>query len=204
MLLAIAMLAPACTAALDFNELSRDWGNGGAGVATVLAGQRIELACTANDPSASYLCMSDPKKEQQVTLTGNPAVTYDLQLRFRGVVEMSDYTGGDSRQSPMYAGGMPSGSGRNVYALSVSNPEKTYYLNSGTTALYCTPLDYSATLSAQGNATIKLSADPFDDRQLKNLNSGGTPIVVPGVPPLDQAFAGQFIQIDVLSAAPTP
>jgi hypothetical protein len=200
-LLSIAALA-ACTNGLDFDELSRDWGKGGA-VATVLSGKRIELACTGAG-SASYLCTSDPKKDVPVSLMGNAADSYDLQLHFRGVVEMSDYTGGDSRQSPMYAGGMPSGTGRNVYSLTVSDPAKTYYLNSGATGLYCMLLDYTATLTAKGNATLTLSADPGDGQQLTNLSMGGTPIVVPGVPPIDQAFAGQFIQIDVVSVTPTP
>ena len=92
--------------------------------------------------------------------------------------------------SPMYAGGMPSSSGRNAYALSVSNPAKTYYLNAGTTALYCTLLDYTATLTAQGNATITLSADPFECSSAEKPERRRTPIVVPGILPPGSGLRG--------------
>jgi hypothetical protein len=194
---AVTVLATACTNGLDFDGLSSDFGRND--VAVALTGKRVELACTDSSADAPYLCASQPRKEVKVSLAGGLGHSYDLKLRFRGVVEMTDYTGGDSRQSPMYAGGMPSGAGRNVYALAVSDPAKTYYLNAGTTALYCTPIDYTATITAQGNATLTLTADPGDAQQLKNLDGSGTPIVVPGVPPLNEAFAGQFIQIDVVT-----
>src|SRR5262245_26100344 len=105
------MFLPACSSSLDFDGLSRDWGKDCAAgasrcddVASSLAGLRVDLPCKG-DGSPSYTCMSDPTDEKTVTLRGTVGTTYQLKLRFRGIVEMATYSPA-SGTPPLQVGGM--------------------------------------------------------------------------------------------------
>lgn len=181
-------------------------GNGDSTVAAALDGLRWELPCVTN--TTAELCTT-PAGDPTVSaaLTGTAGASYDVTLRFRGVVEPKTYTGG-ARTGWFQTGGTPASDTANIYRLTVSNPAQTFYVNAGTTrasnALYCEAFDYQATVRAAAGATFTLQAQPLDALQIRNRDQAGTAIVVAGVPPAPQAYAGQFVQMDVVSVAKAP
>lgn len=133
------------------------------------------------------------------TMGGTMGMNYSVTLRFRGVVEQKTYEGGTTT-GYWNVGGTPDGGAFNIYELSISDPQETYYLNAGTSNIYnCYAIDYQETIIINGGATVSLIAQTVDGHQIKNIDPNGTPIVVPGIPPAPAAYDGQFIQMDVVS-----
>ncbi len=166
-------------------------------VAVSLSGQRWQIPC-GTDASASVCNCTDPAV-QMATLGGAPGAQYDVALHFRGVVEEKTYTGGMA-DGFWYTGGSPAGDNWNVYRLDISDPAQTFFLNSGSSGLfYCVGLDYTRTVRVKTGAMVTLTALAIDNAEIKNIDSGGTPIVVPGVPPAPSPYNGQFVQMDVAS-----
>ncbi len=172
-------------------------------VAVSLSGLRWQLPCTGpGDVPES--CGTTARTVTSATLGGLPGAQYDAVLRFRGVVEETTYTGG-TRDGFWYTGGTPSAAEYNVYRLDISSPAQTYFLNAGTAGLlYCFAIDYTQTVRVATGATVTLTADPIDGRQIRNRDARGMPIVVPDIPPAPTAYDGQFIQMDVLSVTQVP
>lgn len=171
-------------------------------VAVALNGLRWEIPC-GTDADAVTCNVTDPAT-QTATLTGAAGTTYTVSLRFRGVVEQKTYTGGTADSAAggyFYTGGAENGDGYNVYQLSISSPAQTFFLNAGASGITnCWPIDYTETMPIAAGATITLSATAKDGLEIKNRDAAtGAPIVVPDVPPAPNAYAGQFIQIDVLN-----
>jgi hypothetical protein len=130
---------------------------------------------------------------------GTSGTSYQVTLRFRGVVEQKTYFGG-TNTGYWNVGGTPDGGAFNIYQLNTSDPMATYYLNSGTSGIYnCFALDYQETITIKGGATVSLIAQTVDGHQIKNIDPSGTPIVIPGISPAPAAFNGQFIQMDVMA-----
>ncbi len=46
-----------------------------------------------------------------------------------------------------------------------------------------------------------LSVMPIDGHEIENVDAGGTPIVIPEIAPAPAAYAGQFVQVDVVDVA---
>jgi hypothetical protein len=124
-----------------------------------------------------------------VTLGGNPATTYQVQLHFQGVVEQKTYTGSASGNATgtnsayFIKGGTAAVDGWNIYSLTVSSPSATYYLNSGTSGnTFCNEIDYVATIPMNGGATVTLTVNSIDSIEIANNSdgNGGSPISVPG------------------------
>lgn len=135
------------------------------------------------------------------TLGGDSATTYQVELRFRGLVELKTYSGGTD-YGYWREGGTEDGGGFNVYSLTVSDPPMTYYLNDGSSAIYyCFGIDYTVTVPMQGGATVTLYATAKDALEIVNIDSSGVPILVPDVTPYPSAYDGQFVQMDVLSVS---
>ena len=42
---------------------------------------------------------------------------------------------------------------------------------------------------------------PIDGHEIENLDPAGMPIVIPDIAPAPAAYAGQFVQMDVVSVA---
>jgi hypothetical protein len=134
-------------------------------------------------------------------LGGAAGRTYDITLRFRGVVEEKTYNNGcfTGRYS---SGGVPGADAYNVYRLSVSSPPQTYYLNAGTSFVTRTwAIDLTQTIQMDAGATVTLFADAIDATEIRNRDDSGAPISIPDVLPA-QPYDGQFIQMDVLSVTP--
>jgi hypothetical protein len=171
-----------------------------ASVAAALDGLRWELPCTQGvaDPT---VCKTLPSASTSATMGGEPGTTYEVTLRFRGVVEISLYEGGTASGYWQVGGAPPAGSTINVYGLVVSSPAQTYYVNQGISNRVAVAIDYTETIPIDAGATVTLLADSRDAFELRNLDGSGQPIVVPGVAPAPLPFDGQFVQMDVVSIA---
>jgi uncharacterized protein YceK len=139
---------------------------------------------------------------------GDPTVTYQVTLRFRGIVETKTYTGGTVLAPFVNQDGAPDGTVWNVYKLVVSNPAHTYFLNSGVSGLHhIFGVDYQITIPIQGGASVTLVADSIDGQQIWSSSTEPpvfTPINVPGITSPSQPFTnGQFLQMDVISGFPS-
>jgi hypothetical protein len=170
-------------------------------VAAGLSGLRWELPCGAD--LGGHVCAATTATSM-TTLKGEAGKTYNVTLRFRGVVEQRTYTGGAI--DGYWVAGAPaqtSGDAFNIYQLGVSSPAQTFYLNAGMSSIYrCFVIDYQETIAMAAGATVTLTADAVDGHEIENLDmttDPANPIIVPGVPPAPAAYNGQFIQMDVLS-----
>jgi len=115
--------------------------------AAVLEGQRWDLPCGPMVPdnqvcqdlaADATMCPPDPGSRtvnRTLTFGGTPKTLYDVELRFRGVVEPKIYEGGTEWGQHLYVGGVPAPhpdggkSQYNVYSLAVSSPANVYYFN---------------------------------------------------------------------------
>jgi hypothetical protein len=216
LLLALVALAPACSSGLDFNGLSGDFGKPcttGVGpdckdVASGLSGLRVELPCMG-EAMPSYTCVSAAESVKRATLGGAPGTTYNLQLQFRGIVELNNYGQGVITDYPFQAGGTDSAGAYNTYALEVTDPPQTYFLNAVASATdrhaWSDPVNVTETVPAKAMATVTLRGDANDGQTIKNINAGNSPNPTPtGVDISPNPFSGQFMQVDVLSVAVSP
>jgi hypothetical protein len=146
------------------------------------------VSCTAVDPIASTW-----------QVTGASGTARSLTLRIRGVDELKNYVGGTTWGS-CNVGGSASSGPQNIYALEVSDPPQRIFLNAGINSTsFAVAVDFTMAVSAKAGAFLTLSESSVDGAILKNDDSTGAPIVVPGVPPAPAPFAGQFLQVDVIA-----
>lgn len=191
-----------------------DAGCSGCGeIAASLGGLRWEIPCTS-DAGGTGCAAVDPATKT-VTLSGETGATYDVTLRFRGVVEPQIYTavaagplatgtnGGFFAPNATYTS-----NGKNMYRLEISAPAFTGYLNyeaAGHTfnelEAYSFKIDYTVTIPITSGATVSLSASAVDGAQYKNVDANGQAIIIPDVPPAPAAYDGQFVQMDVVTIA---
>ena len=169
-------------------------------VAKPLDGLRLEMPCKPGSTGATCDAAVE-KPTKTVTLGGDSAKTYEVVLRFRGVVEQEKYKDGKA-ESLWYVGGKVADGAYNVYELTTSAPAQTFYLNAGEAGIrHVWPIDYKQTIRVKGGATVTLSGDAQDGRLIANLDEHGKPVVVAGIAPAPAAYEGQFIQIDVVSVS---
>lgn len=164
-------------------------------VAGTLHGLRWEMPCQVKGATCNAAV---PRPVKSTILGGDPNRTYQVTLRFRGVVEQQSYAGGQ-QDGLWYTGGRSADGNYNIYKLEITSPPQTYFLNAGRAGIRrCWLIDYTRTITVRGGATVILSADAQDGRLIGNVDDQGRPIVVPGVPPAPQPYNGQFIQMDVI------
>ncbi len=190
-------------------------------VAGDLQGLRWELPCTNYASPLCFTEVGDGGVEQVLssTLGGAPGQTYAVTLHFRGEVEQKTYIGSADAGLPQTAGaqglanaeffvsgGRDNGDTWNIYEMQVSDPPSVYFLNAGMSNFSFTFwIDYTATIPMKAGATLTLSGNSVDGREIMNINDmDGGPVLVPGVPPFPQAYDGQFIQMDVVSVVAMP
>lgn len=147
-----------------------------------------------------------PTNTVHATMKGDVGTTYNVTLRFRGVVEQKTYSGGSNDGAFWQVGGSPDASDWNIYQLTISNPSQVYYLNRGSSGQFiCYGIDYSKTIPINGGATVTLFANSVDAGHYEIYNTttetGGynpsTAISIPGITSPAQPYDGQFIQMDV-------
>lgn len=186
-----------------------------------LHGHLHKLKCGAlQDARSCKLSADQERSRMDVVLAGDPATTYDLKLRVRGLVEPRRYMGGalvdPANNKWFYAGGTPDplkkggGHAYNIYQISVSDPKQDYYLNQDTAdylgggyvpghTIY--KLDYTVTIKVKGGATISVITD---DLAKSGMINNADKQVVDGVPAdkLTQPWDGQFFYLEVESITP--
>ena len=186
---------------------SADLGNGAdvpldaalLGIASQLQGFRIELPCDTmtTETGVCTTTATVDKQTHSLALGGDPGTTYDVELRVRGVVEWMTYSGcAASTQAPFCIGGSKLDATFNIYSLTVQDPKQTYYFNWSATiehAVYT--VDYTVTIPMKGKAALTFSVDGQNLKEMANI----TNLVVQGIPPAPAAYAGQFLQFDVVS-----
>lgn len=129
---------------------------------------------------------------------GAPGATYQVTIRFRGVVELKSYAGGGGTTTGYWTvGGTAPNDGYNVYELVVTDPPQNYFLNNGPSNVQIVyPLDYSETIQVATGATLTLSADPVDAGEVKNVDANLQPVSIDGTS-VPQPYDGQFMVMDV-------
>ncbi len=175
-----------------------DGGGSDAGaIAVSLDGTRWELPCVTAHVGDG--CTSGPKVSRSLQLGGDPRVTYDVQLRFRGVVEWVTVDGGVGTGA-FRVGGQAEQTGYNIYSLEVEQPPSLSFLNAGGSGPRRTfPLDETHTLPMRGGTQVTIIGDPVDGAEIINRDGDGGVNVIAGIPPAPLSFDGQFLQVDVVS-----
>ncbi|HEY7372757.1 MAG TPA: hypothetical protein VIF57_11395 [Polyangia bacterium] len=154
--------------------------------------------------------------DKTITLGGTPGTSYTITLHVQGEVEAKQYVATMDLDSVLLSpqangfsvGGSPTqANAYGVYMLRVTNPGATtstdYFLNSltppGVSNHTTYGVDYTATIQAQGGATVRLVASDGNCSQIKNCgpmeNDGNTciaPIVLPNVEPTSVALNPSF------------
>lgn len=172
-------------------------------VAGSLSGLLWKLPCTSY---VSGPACATTTATQSTQLAGTAGVTYDVTLRFRGIVEQKSYTGGCGDGTTTWLqSGADNGDSYNVYKLAISSPPQTYFLNAGTSNItHVFGIDFQQTVRIDAGATVTLTADAKDGQEIINVGADGTtPVTVAGTS-VAQPYDGQFIQMDVVSVAADP
>ena len=170
-------------------------------VANSLSGLLWQLPCTSTVSGTA--CPTTASQTVSTQLTSNVPGTFDVTLRFRGVVEQKTYGGGCTEGTWVSGAGSPAGDNYNVYKLTISSPPQTYFLNAGTSGLTQTfAIDVTRTVLIDAGATITLEANAIDGQEIKNVGADGTTPVTVAVDSPAQPYDGQFIKMDVVAVSP--
>ncbi len=166
---------------------------------------RIEALCVGQGSCDAPYCVNSDFETDGVAMTGNPAVTYEVTLRFRGVFEEKEYNGG-TNDGFWNEGGTPNDDEWNIYELEISDPPQSYWLNSGSAFTdHCELVDYQRTVTVIGGSMVSVTMEERTGScAARNRDDRGNPIVIPGIPPAPEAFDGQFLQVDVVDIVPVP
>ncbi len=185
-----------------------------------LHGYHVKLKCGAAQDKRSCKLSSDQERSRlDVVLGGDPATTYVVKVRVRGLLEPRRYTGGalvDAANPWLYAGGTPdplkknNGQAYNIYQIAVSAPVAHVFLNrdtqdnlgGGYVPSHSTfKVDYPVVLKVQGGATISVITD---DEAGSGMINNADQHVVDGVPAalVPQPWDGQFFYLEVESITP--
>jgi len=171
-------------------------------VANSLSGLLWQLPCKSSVSGTS--CTTDATQMVSTKLTSNVPGTFNVTLRFRGVVEQKTYTGG-CVEGTWVSGGSYTGDTYNIYKLTISSPAQTYFLNAGTSGITHTfAIDVTRTVLIDAGATVTLEANAVDGEEIKNIGVDGTTPVTVDVTSPTQPYDGQFIKMDIVDVALNP
>lgn len=160
-------------------------------------GFRWEMACD-KDPGTEQVCDSTAAVKKVETLPELAGLSFSVELRFRGVVEPMKYKDGKLTGERFYTAGVADDPTYNIYSIEVSNPKQIYYLNYANAVGHDTfLLDYTAKIEVAAGATITLTGNGQNGRQIANFKK----LVAPGVP-APSHISAQFVQMNVVSVTP--
>jgi hypothetical protein len=177
----------------------------------------IKITCSnyVGNQTSGPVPAAQTNQRNEDTFKGDPAKTYDVTFRVRGVVEPRIYDGGtpDPTSSPfVQVGGTPSNVTREhgvqygVFRIDVSDPKQVYYLNKDHMNLKdheLYKLDYKLTVKVKGGATVSAV---FSDRAGSGAIANHRNVVLEGVPSevVMQPFKDQFMYIEGDTVIPAP
>ena len=161
-----------------------------------LSGLRWDMQCTSPSSNGVTCSCIDPPVIS-IPIPGTAGDSYEVTVRFRGIVETRAYPGSFYNDGSLWSAGIdpenPADS-YNIYRLDISDPPQVFYLNTvqGNYSSNSMVIDYTKTIKVNANAVIKMTARGMDGGEL--ITRGRS---VPGVDPAINE--GQFIQMDVVS-----
>ena len=176
----------------------------------------IKITCSnyVGDQTSGPVPANQINQRNEDTFKGDPAKTYDVTFRVRGVVEPRIYDAGmtDPASPFVQVGGTPSTANREhgiqygVFKIEVSDPKQVYYLNKDHMNLKdheLYKLDYKLVVKVKGGATV---AAAFIDRAGSGAIANHRNVVLEGVPAdvVMQPFKDQFLYIEGDTVAPAP
>lgn len=142
--------------------------------------------------------------EESVVFGGEPATTYLLTLRVRGIWEPTFINGGEAPDAelPFKIGGEVAEGNAIDYQqffISVSDPAETYWLNDYQyTAHDIHKADYEITIPVVGGASVNVVVNDGNERQIANYPQE----IFQDLPPYDQEpTTGQLLQLEVVSVS---
>ncbi len=157
---------------------------------------RWELPC---GPTRDMYACDSGEDTDTATMNGDPGAEYLVELRFRGIVEEKTYMGG-TQDGRWYVGGEPAVDTYNVYRFEISDPPQVYFLNAGRSLVtQCWLIDYTRVVHIRQGATVTLTAQSIDTREIFNRDASGMPLRVPDLVTDPDPYDGQFVQVDVLT-----
>jgi hypothetical protein len=172
-----------------------------------LDGYRFQFPCKGTMPEKpkkgagcqSALVKGDPFKtdnfKKVVNFGGKAGKTYEVTLRFRGVVEPMMYKNGKMDGDYFYIGGEPNNRTYNIYKIDIASPKSHYFLNRQDRVGHrIFTIDYTQTIEIEGGSEITLSGDGQNGKLISNFAQH----VVPEIAPAPKPYHGQFVQIDVV------
>jgi hypothetical protein len=173
-----------------------------------LTGMQWSIPCTgpiAGNPPGCFCDMTSASYARVVTLQGDGSAHYTVTAQIAGVMEGFGYVGGSADGSSGWyvGGGIGTDTGDNNYAIIVSSPPQTYWLNDGSTGnSFSLPFVYTATFPVDGDATVSFIANPGDNREWQGIDGSGQPITIPDfpAPPPVGGLYGQFAYVVITSA----
>jgi len=173
-----------------------------------LDGLFIDAPCLESTPTPladQATCDHPPNTqriEQSVVFGGDPATTYLLTLRVRGIWEPTFIAGGDAPDSelPFKIGGeVAEGNAIDYqqYFITVSDPDETYWLNDYQyTAHDIHKADYEIEIPVVGGANVTVVMNDGNEREIANYPQE----IFEDMPPYDQEpTLGQLLQLEVVS-----
>ena len=157
--------------------------------------------CTAQYPPQPDTCLHDQRHERSFTFGGKPGTVYDTTLHIRGIFEPTTILGGDTPDAahPYFkAGGTVSTADWSQWAIEVSEPKQTYWLNHYPSVGHIIyKEDFDATIAVAAGATVVIRVVDGNDRQIDNGKAApDRQQTIPGV--VNHPLAGQMLRIDVV------
>lgn len=157
--------------------------------------------CTGDYPPQPDTCLHDRRHEQSFQFGGKAGTVYEVSLRIRGIFEPTTIAGGDT-PDPVHpyfkVGGMVSTSDWSQWAIEVSEPKQTYWLNHYPSVghrIY--KEDFETTITVDAGATVVVRVTDGNDRQIDNGKMGpDRQQIIAGV--VDQPLSGQMLRLDVV------
>jgi len=157
--------------------------------------------CTAQYPPQPDTCLHDRVHERSFKFGGKAGMVYDVTLRIRGIFEPTTITGGDTpdRAHPYFkVGGTVSTPDWSQWAIEVSEPKQTYWLNHYPTVGHTIyKEDFEASIVVTVGASVVVRVSDGNDRQIDNDKiAPDRQQIIAGV--VDHPLPGQMLRIDVV------
>lgn len=157
--------------------------------------------CTAQYPPQPDTCLHERHHEQSFTFGGKAGIVYDVTLRIRGIFEPTTITGGETPDPthPYFkVGGTVSTPDWSQWAIEVSEPNQTYWLNHYPAVGHTIyKEDFEATIAVSARATVVVRVTDGNDRQIDNGKiAPDRQQIISGV--VDHPLPGQMLRIDVV------
>ena len=173
-------------------------GSGGSGtdllaVTKVLDGLHLDDACgNINADTCIHVKTNPYEDSKEVTIGGTPGTTYDVTVRFRGVFETANISGGTEpaefaadtqtidgitiRKKPMTIDGTVADATYEPWYLQVASPPHTFYLNDANKTQHTSfKVDMEYVVQMEGGTKVKIDWKDGNDHLITNKQNDSFP-----------------------------